>query len=71
VKNNQISNLVKILLLKPSCSVRTERHDEAMSRFSQFREKRLKSDEENLFATAFMRKDKAMDQVLGTEIKII
>jgi len=38
---------MNILMLKPSCSVRTERHDEAMSGFSQFHEKQLKRDEEN------------------------
>ena len=35
-KITQISNFIKFLQWKPRCSVRTDRHYEANSRFSQF-----------------------------------
>jgi hypothetical protein len=35
-KNTQISNLMKSIQWEPSCSIRTDRHDEANNRFSQF-----------------------------------
>jgi len=60
-------------MLKPSCSVRTERHDESKSGFSQFREKRLKRDEENktFFSQHPSWEKTAMDQFLGWDIKIM
>jgi len=38
-KNIQISNFMKIRQWEPSCFVRTDRHDDANSDFSQFCER--------------------------------
>jgi len=38
-KNHQISNFMKTVQWEPSCSMRTDGHDEANSRFSQYCER--------------------------------